>query len=222
MPILSSGRIVSGSGNVQFSDTTTPNEIAGSTTPTSSSSVSSTNILSVTGQNVGVGDGLFSGTTGVQNLTLNFKSIIGGAGITVEQDQDTITFYATGETDTTFDSLVDSPGFILANAVLIGAANSAALKWTPAATTANSVLTYIGSGGFAWELHPASVALSSVGAVSGVASLDTNGKVPLSQLPTALTGALTLECEYKHTNIDFWCRCSWTILSSFSCWCYQS
>lgn len=188
MPIVGSGRVES--GQVVFPTATTP--LTTATSAAASSASQTQGVLSVGGNTVGAGAGLFAGSTGTQHVVLNIKSVIGGTGIQVIQDQDDITLIATGAVQTfvTFASLNDGPGPIIPNAVLIGAANASTLAWTPFATTANTVLTYSGSG-FVWQA-PAAAGVTSVAATGDAAIHVTGGPI---------TGNGTLAFSLSNTTV---------------------
>ncbi|CAM6054932.1 unnamed protein product, partial [Sphagnum tenellum] len=89
------------SGTVTFTDLSLSTGI--STTTSASASASSqtystilSQITSVSAANLGSGTGIFSGATGISpDVTLYLKSIIGGVGISVSTDAETITLSAT-------------------------------------------------------------------------------------------------------------------------------
>jgi fibronectin-binding autotransporter adhesin len=57
-----------------------------------------TEIVFVSGRNLGSGAKVFTGTNGSSDLILDFKSVRGGLGIAIEEDANHITITATGET----------------------------------------------------------------------------------------------------------------------------
>lgn len=181
MPVVVEGRVNPVTGSVEFQNTSVDGSATGTGTVSSAAVVGS-----VTGNNIGVGEGLFAGATGLDSVTLNFKGLVGGTGIRVVQDHNDVTLIATGEiqTNVTFASLIDGPGPFSPRAVLVGSNDASNLDWTPSATTANTVLTYTGSG-FAWT-PVAATGVKSVQSDGLVRANTTNGVVSLTLAPTGV------------------------------------
>lgn len=98
MPSTDSSRVkTSGRGEIEYanSDGTTSlpfdETAAGYVDP-----ASHPHVLSVTGENVGTGIGLFAGSNGADHVVLDFKTVNAGAGIVITDDGNSITIRATG------------------------------------------------------------------------------------------------------------------------------
>jgi hypothetical protein len=78
-----------------------------STTGTSSSSSTSTTntVSSILGSNLGIGHGLYTGSNGLRNVTLEFRTIVAGDGILIADDVNHLTITATGTTSTAINDL---------------------------------------------------------------------------------------------------------------------
>ena len=160
MPVISSGRITPGTGVVTLSGntaglaTTSTSSPSSSGSPSTGSSVSgatgsSTSSITVSGLNIGNGVGIYSATTGgIDQFILDFKTLVGGTGISLTHSAQTVTLTATGNTAVSFEDITDGPHDIVANAVVVGTSNT--ITWTPAAVSNNTVLTYTNEG-FVWN-----------------------------------------------------------------------
>jgi hypothetical protein len=94
MPVVSSSRVKNtGRGEITYSDQDSTNSALVAGSPDTSEI---TVVSSVQGDNIGDGVGIFAGSNGAENIVLEFKSLVAGPNVTLEEDGDTITISATG------------------------------------------------------------------------------------------------------------------------------
>jgi hypothetical protein len=103
-------------------------------------------VRSVGGVNVGVGNGLFVGADGVDDVVLNFKSIMVGNGLRLIDADDTIRIEASG-VNARFTDLLDGPRNIVSNALLVGSGDR--LDWVTVPDTPDLILRWTG-GNYQW------------------------------------------------------------------------
>ena len=94
MPSVDSSRVKNtGRGEISYSNSATT---ANGAALSAEVAVGTTYITAVNGDNIGSGMGIFAGTNGVPEVTLEFKSLRAGNGITMTEDALTITINSTG------------------------------------------------------------------------------------------------------------------------------
>ena len=176
MPVVSSGRIVSGTGAVTFTGNTTGVATSGgsqaSTTSTTSSSSSSTlssgGLLSVSGLNIGDGIGIYAGETGTQITVLDFKTLVNGTGITITENASTITLTA------------DNGGAGGVTSITIAGANGIGVS-NPTVTTTGTITVELNDTG----VTPGTYSLSTV-------TVDATGRILAASSGTSGGGAGTV------------------------------
>src|SRR4051794_16078410 len=118
MPTLERARVsVDGSGTLSF----TPNADPGTLILTSQSDLA-TLTIPISGENIGEGVGLFAGLTTQPPILslLEFKSLVAGSGIIIEDRGSSVRLSAQAATE--FVGLDDGPHQIVRNALLLGKA----------------------------------------------------------------------------------------------------
>lgn len=171
MPIIGSGRITPVSGAVTFPATPLLTIIANAANNSGVTVVDSNpgitridNVVSesalinplafatdpeagVVGQNLGIGVGVYGGSNGYPYTVMNFKSLMGMDGITIEEDASTLYVRAANGivVNTSMLALDEMPtANVVVNGLLIGnTANTFA--YVPAPTSANVVLAWDGA-----------------------------------------------------------------------------
>ncbi len=137
MPDITSVRVKNtGHGELEFATSNSSSSSNGTSSSSSTSSDTSSGapITDLNGTNIGTGLGVFAGVSGSTDVTLEFKTIQAGDGISLSQDGQTITITATGN-GTTSNGVAISNGFALA----LGNAATYGYSWTgPISLTDNT------------------------------------------------------------------------------------
>ncbi|RYD50685.1 MAG: hypothetical protein EOP83_23715, partial [Verrucomicrobiaceae bacterium] len=196
MPSINGGRVTTdGKGQVGFKEDDASNgsssSTAGSALRTETNGVAdligdllSADVKSVKGRNTGNGKGIFAGSNGSQNIVLDFKSLVAGSGVTLTEDQNTITIgYAYDARRISFLSLSEAPERITTLGLMYGT-NDGKLAFTPTPVAQGSVLTFNGMG-LVWA------APTSAGSVRSVAAKGAQGITVLGG-PITDSGTLTV------------------------------
>ena len=117
MPSVESSRVKNtGRGEIGYNSNTAA--IADTPSASATTTLSSSLISSVNGDNIGSGFGIFAGTNGVPDVVLEFKSLRAGNGITMAEDALSITINSSGGGGGT--SIEDGFQLSLGNAVAAG------------------------------------------------------------------------------------------------------
>jgi hypothetical protein len=135
--------------------------------------------VSVTGENIGEGAGIFAGINGSENVVFEYKSIQVGDGLELVDSAESILIRFIGpgsDGATTFRGLSDTPNTIVPNALLIGATPTS-MVFSPAPSAPGSVLQWNGSS-FVWTV-PTTGTVTSVG-ITGTDVTVTGGMVTTS------------------------------------------
>jgi hypothetical protein len=156
MPSINGGRVTTdGKGQVGFKDdnatTGTSGASAGASLTAETSGLTSlvgdllsSDVKTVKGRNLGSGKGIFAGSNGSQNVVLDFKTIVAGNGVTLTEDQNSITIaYAYDARRISFLTLTEAPERITSFGLLYGTLDGK-LAFAPTPTVQNSVLTFNG------------------------------------------------------------------------------
>jgi hypothetical protein len=108
-------------------------------------------VMSVTGNNVGSGEGLFAGKVGDTNVLLNLKSLVAGAGISLVAGSNSVTITnvgagsgESGGSATEFKQLTDAPGEIVNKGIVLGTSFST-LTFVDPPSSNGQVLTHTGN-----------------------------------------------------------------------------
>lgn len=184
MPVIDNIRISSDQGQKSFVAST---KVSSATQIGNSTGIANPSITSVTGENIGVGIGMFAGLRGDANPILDFKTFVAGTGLYISTNGQEITLTATGQVATfaNFTTLHDVPSTIMANAVLIGSSNGTNLVFSPSANSAGTVFTYTGNS-FVWQVPP----LQGIQTITGDAAILANISGSVASLQLATTGVL--------------------------------
>lgn len=114
-------------------------------------------ISSILGNNMGDGAGVYAGSNGNKRVTMDFRSIVAGQGISIKTDVNTLTITSTGLVSSELNGLdgvlrpsKGGTGLTTTpvNAILLGN-GSEALQSIDLPTAANQVLTWTGTG-YSW------------------------------------------------------------------------
>jgi hypothetical protein len=104
MPTVSSGNITPGTGAVTYTGTdSTSIAVTGNTATVTTSGTTSQ--LSLGGQNLGGGYGVFNGIAGSNPVIMDFRTLLAGSGIGISADDQTITLTATGTVSSQLNDL---------------------------------------------------------------------------------------------------------------------
>jgi hypothetical protein len=161
-------------------------------------------VYTVTGDNLGTGEGVFAGSNGVKNILLEFRSIKAGSGITLQGDAQSIVITSTG-TVTTDLSLME--GLLTVpqggtgktafdvNGIVIG--NGAApLQSIAAPSGENEYLSWSGSE-YVWGTLPEHA--------TGVTSVDVtagSNKVSVTGGPITSSGSITVDVQEANLSLN--------------------
>lgn len=122
MPVVSSSRVKNtGKGEITYSDQDSTNSAVGA--GGAGEGVETTVVSSVLGDNIGNGVGVFAGSNGSEHIMLEFKSLVAGQNVWLEEDGETITINATGNgtaNSGTGNGAADGFHLILGNAIADG------------------------------------------------------------------------------------------------------
>jgi hypothetical protein len=207
MPKATEIRTKSGDGDLYAKPSDDPNNSAASTKNTGSDTANSS-LKEIQGNNLGFGHGVFAGANnGKKFVTLDFRTIVAGAGINIQSDKDSLTLTSTG---TVTANLGDMEGTLSVphggtgkttfsiNSILLGNANGAVQELlTPAAP--NKILSYNGSA-YEWISLPqqqtSSGTVTSVGLVSGSTKLVVTGG------PVTTSGSFTVDVNESALSLN--------------------
>lgn len=178
MPEINTGRIAVGTGRVNYeaSDLSAPLPGDAGTTSTGRPCVKS-----VSGDNIGVGVGIFAGRNGVEDVRLEFKSIMAGNGLSITSSNDVVTIGFSRPVAERFTDLLDTPNEIVRNGLLYSP-DGQALEWlAPPATTEARALRWNGTA-LEWGLGSTGtvrrIAMEGVGGVTVTGSpITTEGTI---------------------------------------------
>lgn len=192
MPKIGDINIGSGDGNLSAK----PNDSQqGTSTATSGSTINQTSTMTVTGDNLGVGQGVFAGANGTTDIVLEFKSLVAGAGIDISSDGQNLTITSTGTITPNLEDLIGTlqvghggTGQVSfsSNGILIGNGSSA-LQQIVAPTGSNKILSWDGSY-FVWANMP-----TFEPGVTSVSMNPGSSKVSVTGGPITSTGTFTVD-----------------------------
>lgn len=192
MPKVIDSRISSGDGVITYASTDST-----STTSTETAVATSTSIQTITGDNLSNGQGVYAGTSGTTNITMNFRSLVSGAGIQLTSNAETITITNTGVTEYDINDLIGTLGVakggtgvtsLPVNHILVGNA-AGPLQVVPLPDVAGKVLSWDGSG-YTWIDSSSS---GNTGTVTSVGLTAGSSKVTVSGSPITSSGNITVD-----------------------------
>ena len=171
MPSVNGGRVTTdGTGKIGYSvDKSQTNPSSSSTSGIVSEALddlsnllgSHNGVTSVKGRNTGNGAKFFAGSNGKYDVTLDFKSLVAGSGVTLTEDATSIRIGFSGDDrKISFMNLYEAPSTIINAGILVGNSRGT-LDFTSTPTMQGSVLTFNGAG-FVWTM-PKAGSVTSVG-----------------------------------------------------------
>ena len=201
MPKIGDINIGSGDGNLSAK----PNDSQkGTSSTTSGSTVSQTPTMTVTGDNLGIGQGVFAGANGTTDIVLEFKSLVAGAGIDISSDGKSLTITSTGTITPNLEDLIGTlqvghggTGQVSfsSNGILIGN-GTAAIQQIAAPSGSNKILSWDGSY-FVWATMPTfEPGVTSVSMASG------SNKVSVTGGPITSTGTFTVDVNESSLSLN--------------------
>lgn len=205
MPTTGSGSITPGTGVVTYTGTDSTSIATSGNTATTTAAINGH--ISIGGQNLGTGYGIFNGIAGDTTLIMDFRSIVAGAGIAINTDSQTLTLSATG----TISSQLNDLGGVLqvnkggtgaatfANNALLAGNGTGALQSLPLPTSATQVLTWNGSS-YTWAIPQVNTSTGTVTSVTLAAG--SSGLVSVSGTPITSSGTYTIDVNQSAFNLN--------------------
>lgn len=194
MPKATDIRTKAGDGDLYANPSDDP--VASTATATSTETTSSSR--DVIGNNLGFGYGLYAGANSSDTVTtLDFRSVVAGAGINILSDKDSITITSTG---TVTSNLEDLDGVLQVthggtgrasyglNSILLGNANGPLQELAAPNTGLTKLLTWNGTS-YAWADAPTEAS----GTVTQVGVLPGSSKITVSGSPVTTSGDITVD-----------------------------
>jgi hypothetical protein len=206
MPTVSSGNITPGTGAVTYTGTdSTSIAVTGNTATVTTSGTTSQ--LSLGGQNLGGGYGVFNGIAGSNPVIMDFRTLLAGSGIGISADDQTITLTATGTVSSQLNDLggvlqVNKGGTgatsFIANAIIAGNGNNA-MASLPLPTSTGQVLTWNGAT-YTWVAPQVSNATGTVTSVSILPG--SSGLVTVTGNPITVSGTYVIDVNQSAFNLN--------------------
>ena len=197
-------RTTPGTGVLYVENSQQENIPGTSTTPGQEAIAVSSGIATVTGDNLGNGEGVFAGSNGTKNILMEFRSIKAGAGITLQGDAQSIVITSTGTVTTDLglmEGLLTVPqggtgrtSFDV-NGIVIGN-GSADMHTIAAPVTSGDYLSWNGES-YSWgPLPEQTLGVTSVALAAG------SNKIAVSGGPITSTGTLTVDVNEANLAIN--------------------
>jgi hypothetical protein len=205
MPTTGSGSITPGTGVVTYTGTDSTSIASSGNTATTTANVNGH--VSIGGQNLGNGYGIFNGIAGDTTLIMDFRSIVAGAGIAINTDSQTLTLSATGTISSQLNDLggvlqVNKGGTgaaTLANNALLVGNGTGAIQSLPLPSSAAQVLTWNGSS-YTWTTPQVNTATGTVTSVTLAAG--SSGLVSVTGTPITASGTYTIDVNQSAFNLN--------------------
>lgn len=201
MPKIKDVKVKPGTGS-QYADAS---EGGSTVTPEGTNSVNSRSEYSVHGNNLGFGHGLYAGSNGKTRITMDFRSIVAGAGIAVTGDAESLTITSTGTVTPNLSDMAGVLGVLQGgtgtttlaqNGIVVGNGEFP-VQTIPVPVGGNQVLTWTGSS-YAWSSMPQQTngTVTSVGLTSGSA------KITVSGAAITNSGTFTIDANESAFNLN--------------------
>lgn len=201
MPKIKDVKVKPGTGS-QYADVS---EGGSTVTPEGTNSVNSRSEYSVHGNNLGFGHGLYAGSNGKTRITMDFRSIVAGAGISVTGDAETLTITSTGTVTPNLSDMAGVLGVLQGgtgtttlapNGIVVGNGEYP-VQTIPVPVGGNQVLTWTGAS-YAWSAMPQQTngTVTSVGLTSGSA------KITVSGAAITNSGTFTIDANESAFNLN--------------------
>lgn len=172
------------------------------TTPVTNAITSST--MSITGMNLGIGNGIFAGSNGGKDVLLDFRTIVAGNGIQIDTDATTLTITNTGTLESNLNNLAGALGVakggtgatsLPGHALLLGNGTNP-IQSISLPTSANTVLTWDGSN-YVWGNGS-----GSGGGISSIAINAASSKLTINGSPLTGVGVIAMDVNESAIAIN--------------------